>query len=244
MNKSKWVIIIVALAMIGGTAYLLGQLRTHQRLGIPGVKTQPIPGSHRLAVVLPEKVLNYDSENVETDEITLKTLPQDTSFGHRIYKAPDGFGINLSVVLMGNDRTSLHKPQFCLQGAGLQIDHRRSLETHVAVDRPIRYSLPVVKLEASKVTENNEMLRAVYVYWYVADNAMSASISGFERMWWLARTFLTTGVLQRWAYVSCTATCAPGQEDAAFERVKQFIAAAAPEFLTTPRAPQATAALR
>jgi hypothetical protein len=244
MNKSKWVLMAVSLAMIAGTAFLLAQLKTYQRLGAPGVKTEPIPGSNRLSVVLPEKVLDYDSESVETDEITLKTLPQDTSFGQRRYAAPDGFVMAMSVVLMGVDRTSLHKPQFCLQGAGLQIDQRGSLETSVAVDRPVRYDLPVVKLLASKVNDKNETLRAVYVYWFVADNAMSASISGYERMWWLARTFLTTGVLQRWAYVSCLTYCAPGQEEATFARMKKFIAASVPEFQLTPRAPQATAALR
>jgi hypothetical protein len=234
----------VSLAMIGVTAFLLAQLRTHQRLGAPGVKTQPIPGSNRLAVILPEKVLDYDSENVETDKLTLDTLPQDTSFGQRRYTGPDGFTMAMSVVLMGVDRTSLHKPQFCLQGAGLQIDQRGSLETSVAVERPVKYDLPVVKLVATKVNDKNETMRAVYVYWYVADNAMSASISGYERMWWLARTFLTTGVLQRWAYISCLTYCAPGQEEAAFERIKKFIAASVPEFQLTPRAPQATAALR
>ena len=61
-------------------------------------------------------------------------------------------------------------------------------------------------------------------------------------MWWMARELFRTGLLQRWAYISCTAICAPGQEEATTERMKQFIAAAVPEFQLTPKSPGVTAA--
>jgi hypothetical protein len=53
-------------------------------------------------------------------------------------------------------------------------------------------------------------------------------------MWWLARDLLRTGVLQRWAYVSYFSFCAPGQEDAAFERMSKLIAASVPEYQLPP----------
>jgi hypothetical protein len=46
---------------------------------------------------------------------------------------------------------------------------------------------------------------------------------------------LRTGVLQRWASISYFAECAPGHEDATFERMKKFIVASAPEFQLVPR---------
>ena len=52
----------------------------------------------------------------------------------------------------------------------------------------------------------------------------------WQRMWWMARDLLRTGVLQRWASIGYFASCAPGQEEAAFARLKQFISASAPEF--------------
>jgi hypothetical protein len=73
----------------------------------------------------------------------------------------------------------------------------------------------------------------------VADNLLSAGASGFERMWWMARERLRTGVLQRWAYVSYFAPCAPGQEDATFERMKKLITSTVPGFQLTPRATDA-----
>jgi hypothetical protein len=244
MNVRKWVLMVLALLMMGGSAGLLAHVAKNKHLGLPGVTTHPLTNSIRLEVDLPEKVLDYESEKLAVDEPTSNTLPADTSFGVRLYKAPDGFQVMLNVVLMGTDRTSLHKPQFCLEGQGWHIDPTESLETTVKVERPLVYDLPVVRLVSNRewvASGQKVMGRGVYVYWYVADNALSASTSGFQRMWWMARELVRTGVLQRWAYVSCFAVCAPGQEEATFERQKKFIAAAAPDFQLTPGTAQAVA---
>jgi hypothetical protein len=237
-EKQKWMMLTVALVLIGGTAGLLARQRSHQRLGLPGVKTRALPGSRNVEVDLPERVLDYQSQWVPVDEVTSNTLPRDTSFGERVYQRPDGFQLALNVVLMGADRTSLHKPQFCLEGQGLHIDQSASQPDQIRVDRPQGYDLPVVKLVANGERELNgqkQPIRAIYVYWYVADNALSATISGFERMWLMGKHLLSTGELQRWAYISCLSECLPGQEEATYERMKQFIAASAPEFQLTPK---------
>lgn len=237
MNKLKWVTSIAAIILMGSTAGFLARLRTHQSLGPPGVKTSPLPGTIRVRVDLPEQVLDYRSKLLEADSVATNTLPSDTSFGQRHYEAADGFQLNLSVVLMGTDRTSLHKPQFCLTGSGWRIDQSASAETTVHLDQPISYDLQVVKLIASPEPKANGQrpdVRAVYVYWFVAGDALSAGLTGFERMWMMAAKLLRTGILQRWAYVSCLAYCAPGQEEPTFERIKRFIAAAAPQFQLMP----------
>jgi len=227
--------VLATLLLIGATATLLAELRAKQRLGPPAVKTSPLPGTQRLAVELPEQVLDFKSQAVEPEKIELETLPPDTSFGHRLYSAPDGFGVSLGVVLMGADRTSLHKPEFCLQGQGWKLDASSCTEDQVHMERPWPYDLPVSRIIATKegtVRGQPQTMRAVYVYWFVAERKYTAR--HWQRMWWMAEDLIRTGVLDRWAYVSCLAVCAPGQEDAAFERVKKFIAAAVPEFQLTP----------
>jgi hypothetical protein len=72
----------------------------------------------------------------------------------------------------------------------------------------------------------------VFVYWFVADGLLTARHT--DRMWWMAKDLLSNGVLERWAYVMCFSACLPGQEDATFGRLKQFIASATPEFQLTP----------
>jgi hypothetical protein len=245
MRQQKAILLAVTLAMIGCAGWYLKHLHSFQRLGKPGVKTQPLAGSQNLEVVLPEHVLDYSSEGVEVSQIELDMLPKDTSFGKRLYKGTDGFKIFLCVVLMGADRTSLHKPQFCLEGQGVQLGPSSYSTASIAIERPHKYELPVGRLIGSKYAEvegQRQEMRAIYVYYYVADGVLMSSESGFGRMWSMARELIRTGVLQRWAYVSYLSYCLPGQEEATFERMKAFIAASAPEFQLTPSAREAAVA--
>src|SRR5437879_2461218 len=102
MTKQKSLLLIFALALILGTGAGLAWIKANQKLGKPGVKTASIAGDKiRLRVELPEKVLDYESESLEPDAIVTNTLPRDTSYGHRNYKAADGFQIQVNTVLMG-----------------------------------------------------------------------------------------------------------------------------------------------
>ena len=236
MNKRNWAILIVTLLLISGTGAVLARLRATQRLGAPGVKTSLIPGSERLQVDLPERVLDYDSKSLPVDQMVLDFLPKDTSFGQRVYTGADKFWVQVNVVLMGADRTSIHKPQFCLGGLGFNIDAAASSETTIHIDRPVPYDLPVMKLVTTKeaiIEGRKTPVRGIYVYWFVADNEYTAR--HWQRMWWMARDVMRTGVLERWAYNSYFACCPPGAEEATFERVKALIAASVPEFQLTPK---------
>lgn len=242
MNKQKTILFAATLLLIASTGWFLAHLHSFQRLGKPGVKTRPLASGQNLEVVLPEHVLDYTSELIPPAEIETNTLPADTSFGKRLYTSADSFWVALSTVLMGGDRTSLHKPQFCLEGQGWQLGPSSYSLATIPIQRPYPYDLTVGKLIGSKSFQDGgevKRLQAIYVYYYVADGALSASATGFQRMWWMARDLIKTGVLQRWAYVSYMAVCEPGQEDATFERMKTFIAASAPEFQLTP-APRET----
>jgi hypothetical protein len=227
MNRQKLIIAVAALIMMAAAGGLLARLKTHRALGRPGIKTSALPDSPRLQVDLPEHVLDYSSELGQVDDIAVSVLPKDTSFGRRFYKGPDGFQMELDVVLMGSDRTSIHKPQLCLRGSGLEIRSSESIKVPVKIPHP--YDLPVTKLIVSpERADPSGATSGVYVYWFVADNEYTGD--HWQRMWWLFRDVVTTGVLQRWAYIYCYAPCAPGQEDAVVARMKQFIAALAPEF--------------
>jgi len=233
MNKQAWLMSLTVLALLGGAVGLLAEIRVHQKLGLPGVKTHPVANSIRLEAELPDRVLNYRSQLMDTDDVTIKTLPADTSFGYRRYLAPDGLLVDLRVVLMGADRTSLHKPQFCLTSQGWEIDE--TVETSVRVQKPQPYELPIIELIATRIENGNRTSqRALYVYWYVAADRLNGSASGMGRMWSMAEQLIRTGVLQRWAYISCFSPCAPGQEGATFARMKEFIAASVPDFQLYP----------
>jgi hypothetical protein len=227
----------VAVVMISATAILLIQLRSHQKLGPPAVKTTPLPDPQRLAVQLPENVLDYKSEPMEISDIELKTLPADTSFGRRQYIGSDKWFTMASVVLMGSDRTSLHKTEYCLQGQGWRIDRNASVETKVHLDRPCSYDLPMMKYIVNRdetINGQRGILSGVYVFWFVAPNEITAHHG--TRMWSMATKLIKTGVLERWAMISYFSVCNPGEEDATFERMKKVIVASVPEFQLTPAA--------
>ena len=235
--KRQWSILIVTLALMAGTALFLSRLQGFQRLGKPGIKVvaEPIYGEKGKVVgtnsiYLPPRVLNYESQPQPVTDMVLNWLPKDTTYGQRVYKAPDGFVAMINAVLMGTDRTSIHKPEYCLTGVGWGIVEKQA--TSIRITEPHAYDLPVAKFlvrredpgpDGGKVERHG-----VYVFWFVADNQISAD--HMQRMIWMARDMIRTGVLQRWAYIACFAPCVPGQEEATFNRLQELIAASVPQF--------------
>ena len=210
----------------------LRRIRDRQELGRPGVVVADTTEPGRTnAVPLPAFLSGYFSQEKGIDVTELTGLPPDTRFGRRLYRSLSGdLEAQTSVVLMGRDRTSIHQPDFCLRGVGWDI-RRRQME-RIAVSRPRPYRLEVQRFDAIQTLttpDGRPAQRAgVYVFWFVADGQLTSS--HWTRTFWMIRDLLTRNVLQRWAYVSYFTVCAPGDEDATFERLSRLIAASVPEF--------------
>jgi hypothetical protein len=235
MKIQKWLILLIVFALMAGTAVMLTRLKTSQKLGKPGIKTAPIPGSVAVKIDLPEHVLDFTSSNMPESEIELGYFPKDTSYARRFYQAPDGFGVNATVILMGADRTSIHRPEYCLFGQGWKDDEKTRVIIHL--DDKEHHELPVMKWAISKQVQmpDGRMVEVygLYVFWFVADNEQTTS--NVQLQCYLVRDLLLSGVLQRWAYISYSAyTEQPGQVDALFERMCKLIAASVPEFQLPP----------
>lgn len=105
--------------------------------------------------------------------------------------------------------------------------------TTIPVREPHPYDLPVRALVATKEVRTDAgaaTYRAVFVYWFVAKDQLTNKDA--ERMWSMASGMLTRGKLQRWAYAACYSFCRPGEEEATYKRLEEFIAEAAPHFQT------------
>ena len=230
MSGRKIVIFAVVLALIGGGAAALTWLKQNQKLGQPGIRAKAIPGTIRMDFDLPAQVLDFSSKKEAQDQSVLNTLPQDTSYAQRLYTVTNGFWVNANIILMGTDRTSIHKPEFCLPGQGWQITQKETTNISIPGEHP--YQLQVAKWTISNFMQDAEgrkqKISGLYVFWFVADNEQTSSHG--QRIWWLTRDLLTTGVLQRWAYVSYFAICLPGQEETTFGQMKRLIAASVPQF--------------
>lgn len=234
MKLQKWLVLSIALALMAGTAVVLASLKANQKLGQPGLKAIPIPGKVMMKIDLPERVLDCTSSNVPEPDLVLGYLPKDTSYVERHYQAPDGFWATATIVLMGADRTSIHRPDYCLPGQGWTIDSKSVVNIAIGGAQP--YGLPVAKwtIHNSVQTPDGQKqeISGLYVFWFVADRQQTTD--NVQRMWWLARDLLCTGVLQRWAYISYFTVCAPGEEDATYKRLEKLIAASVPEYQLPP----------
>jgi len=236
MKNQKWLILFVVLVLIAGTAGALTWLKGHQKLGQPGIKATPIPGSVAMNIDLPANVLDFTSTNVPESEVELGYFPKDTSYVQRWYTSPDDLsGISATIVLMGADRTSIHRPEYCLVGQGFTCDEKTVVD--IPVEGPQPYALPVSKWKVSRLVEKpggqTAKLSGVYVFWFVADNERTTGNVQFQC--YLVRDLLLKGILQRWAYISYFSVCWPGQEEATFARMKRLIAASVPEFQSPPK---------
>ena len=242
MTRQTWIILFLVLGLIGSSAAYLGRQQSRQSLGLPGVvvtneavyvhderSTNPPVLLSTNRVFLPERVLNYESEQGTVRPLTAAVLPKDTVFGHRLYGNSNRV-IDCQVILMGSDRSSIHKPEGCLMGTGFETISSEAAA--IRIEKPHPYDLPVRRLKLRRnvadADGNMRIQSGVFVYWFVADGEVTSE--HVQRMWSMARGLLSTGVLQRWAYIICYSPCEPGREEETFSDLKEFIAAAVPEF--------------
>ncbi len=234
MSRTHTLLAGAGLAIIGAVAAAVGHLKYHQKLGEPGVRWVATGEGLRGRIELPERVGDYyGSTNIEPSAIELEVLPGDTTLARRLYRAPDGFEVLLGVVLMGTDRTSIHKPEYCLTSQGWQIVSRRT--SRLALERPHPYELPVREFVTRRWGQLPDGRTArwsgVYLFWFVAEGRLTASHWG--RVGWLAWDLVRRGVMPRWAYVSAFVVCPPGEEERAAARAREFLRGAVPLFQTT-----------
>ena len=230
----KIILFCATLALIGGTALALVQLKTNRRLGEPGVIATAIPGEPTMHISLPENVLDFTSTNLPTAQTVLDYLPKDTSYAQRQYTAPDGMWVMANLILMGADRTSIHRPDYCLPGQGWQITEKNSVKIPIGGHAPYELAVQewVVKNTVTMPNGQPQVVSGIYTFWFVADNDETDDYPTIQKS--ILYHLLRHGVLQRWAYASYFTVCQPGAEAPTFARVKNLIAASVPEFQRPP----------
>jgi hypothetical protein len=232
MNKQLKLYFGISLGSIVIAIGFLSWLKENQVLSEPGLNYTATDDPVKVSLSLPTEVLNYEFKEVEIADLTLETLPADTSIGKALYTRGNQ-QILIQCVMMGSDRTSIHQPQYCLVGSGWTIDEQE--ETTIPVYMPERVEMPVMKLTSTKMIMDNQgneiPYRGIMTYWFVSEDLLTAR--HWERMWWMAKGMLTSGKLQRWAYVACIIYCPPGYEDVAYKDLETFVSAAIPQFQKT-----------
>ncbi len=202
MKGRALVVLLVSLGMIAGTGLYLRKLHERMRLGEPGVKV----GSGALrdetgvvftnrCVPLPD-VAGFQSTNLPIDRTEINALPADTTYGSKYYVRSNDLSVQLNVVLMGTDRTSIHQPQYCLEAQSWRIEKEERID--LPVSSPAPYTIPALKLTTSHVFQEKGKApvrkSGIYVYWFVSADHLTANQA--SRMFSLAQNMVEKGVLE------------------------------------------------
>jgi len=234
VNRQKWILFATVLAFVGATGGLLQYRRSHQKLGQPGIKATAVADSPLMEIGLPERVMDFVSKPVAPSSQETNMLPQDTTIVKRHYTTQAVTnGISITVVMMGTDRTSIHKPEYCLKGQGWAFPKKE--EVKIQIPGSPGYELTAMRwtLENSYKDESGTVhqMRGFYLFWFTAEN----EITGEHPFWRIMREVLLTGVLPRWSYVSYFCYFPPEKETEMTARLTEFVAASAPSFQLPPK---------
>jgi len=131
------------------------------------------------------------------DDVSLaenRLLPEDTVIVRKQYHAPNRGRIAVSLVVTGGQRSSIHRPQWCLPGQGLRIASQRV----VAIPLPGR-----APLRAMRLSLRGRGLRGpapIYLYWFVGERHETPH--HLARLFWAAWENLVRNVRYQWVYVA------------------------------------------
>jgi exosortase len=154
-DYSGFVVFLVAIALMVACGRLIDKVASVCKVGerqadgagaAPCVKARPLVVAACLVAVVPVmlyqaqgsapvvceaprielgEVPGFELTVLEPGEAELATLPADTSFVKRLYTTPDGAWFQVTVVIGGSSKSSIHRPELCLPSQGFQMTDPR-----------------------------------------------------------------------------------------------------------------------
>lgn len=202
-RRARVVLLVVGLAGMG-TVAMIERLDALGRTAVAGVALaadalNPAP--------LPQFIgTDWIGQAVAVTAVEREMLPADTGYARKLYVSLDDrrHEVFVSVVLSGQDRSSIHRPELCLVGQGWSIMGQERRRFGDAVPAT------VLQLEQAGVTAAGERWRvpALFAYWFVGRDQVVASTA--ERMGHAALNRLRLRP-DRWAYVVVQAVVLDGE---------------------------------
>ena len=158
-------------------------------------------------------------------------LPPDTDVVKARYTRAGGRTLYVTLLMSGKGRESIHPPQACLLGQGMQILRSRVLRIPLAGRPP----LDVMALDLARHwTGTDERLHqewGYFAYWFVGRGRETPY--HLARMFWTALDQLAHNVTHRWAYVAIMGN-RPADTDAYRKEVAEFVEQFYPQITMAP----------
>lgn len=153
-------------------------------------------------------------------------LPKDTVMMKKQY-----FGVThpentvfTSVVLSGKDRTSIHRPEVCLDAQG------NIIEKSLVVEVPLESgkTLKVKVLLINKKYSENYTHYSYYAYFFIGKDRTTHL--HFERLMWMSLDRIFRNVAHRWAYIAVSGDRSPDTDDLTYQdEIRDVISKLYPE---------------
>jgi exosortase len=157
---------------------------------------------------LPGAIGGYLGSPEEPSRMEREQLPADTQILKMRYRTPaltvDKLDwANVTVVLAGAERRSIHRPEVCLDGQGWTILDSKLIPIEIARGKVLH----VKDLFLERLWVNKEglkrPLRAHYVYWFVGTDVTTPH--NWTRVWLSSWDSVARNVNHRWAYPAVSA---------------------------------------
>ena len=153
-------------------------------------------------MILPDTVEEWFGESMETSEVVINALADDTNYAQSQYKrrtpgTEDKIDITSAfVVLSGDDmNNSIHRPERCLAAQGFEI--LSSEEILIPINE--KYNVPTRRLLSKHLRTG---VKQISYYWFTGAKKITAS--HYNRTFTDIFDRLITGTNQRWAFVNIT----------------------------------------
>jgi EpsI family protein len=151
------------------------------------------------------------------DDVTLaeKTLlPAGTHIIKRSYESPGRAPVHVSIVIAGDERRSIHKPQVCLRGQGFTI--RDQHVERIRIDKNRQFA--AMFLDATRRPQGNGPSTS-YAYWFASK--IRETPHHLVRLFWIAVDGAVFGKRYTWAYVAVSSDAR--KSNRAHSTVKEFL---------------------
>ena len=157
-------------------------------------------------------------------------LPADTGLVRKYYsRAGNQDGLHTTIVLSGNDRSSIHRPEVCMTAAGNEITAERTIRIPLA-GRAEPLEVRVMDMAKPITREDGTQAANIsyYAYWFVGKDRETAS--HIQRILWMGYDRVFHGVSHRWAYIAMSSARTAGS-DAHLQTIADFASQLHPALL-------------
>lgn len=147
-----------------------------------------------------------------------RQLPEDVQILRRRYEGSNGDHFDVTLLLSGHDRSSIHRAELCLVGQGHKIVKQRTVTVPLDEGRP----LDVMVLDLLSGSRGPGSPRAHLAYWF--EDSVHRTPHHAWRVFWIAWDSVVHGKSRRWAYVTVTSFNGPRSREDDIEHLRSFLA--------------------